>query len=168
MFRPNGKYFITGATYLKTKYFTSDVEKSIVFECIYHGCEKYKWHLEDWVILDNHYHVMLNAPENADSLSKMMKEIHVFASMRLRKQNESLRVERKIFHNYWDSCISFDRSYYSRLNYIYANPVKHGYVQFPEEYEWGSYKLRLEKSAEYLKELQEKYLCDKVKVADEF
>ena len=34
----------------------------------------------------------------------------------------------QIFYNYWNTCINFEKSYFTRINYFWNNPVKHGYV----------------------------------------
>ena len=168
VFQSHCKYFVTGAAYLKTKYFTSANSKEIILNCIRKGCDKYQWILEDWVILDNHYHIMLCSPKNAFTLSQMMKEIHVFSSIKLRRAKNAVLTERKIFHNYWDTCISYEGAYFSRLNYIYMNPVKHGYVKDPQEYIWSSYNERLKMEEEYLKTIQKKFPCGGVNVKDDF
>jgi len=33
-----------------------------------------------------------------------------------------------------------ERDYWTRFNYIHYNPVKHGYVQSPEKWEYSSYR----------------------------
>ncbi|MFH0774642.1 MAG: transposase [bacterium] len=122
LFLPNTKYFITGATYLKRPFFATENSKEKLFNSIKMGCEKYHWVLEDWVILDNHYHLMLNAPCSADTLSKMFNEIHRFTAIWLKKNILELKEEKRIFYNYWDSCITYEKSYWARLNYIYLIP----------------------------------------------
>ncbi len=74
----------------------------------------------------------------------------------------------KIFHNYWDSCMTYERSYFTRLNYVYFNSVKHGYVLHPKEYPFGSYFYRYERFAKELKELECKYPFERVNVKDDF
>nr|WP_293099234.1 hypothetical protein [Okeania sp. SIO2F4] len=40
----------------------------------------------------------------------------------------------KVWHSYSDRGIRSERHYYATLNYIHYNPVKHGYVNSP--YDW--------------------------------
>jgi putative transposase len=35
---------------------------------------------------------------------------------------------RKVWHRFQDRCMRSDRHFYTSLNYIHNNPVKHGYV----------------------------------------
>lgn len=75
---------------------------------------------------------------------------------------------KRIFWNYWDTCITYERSYFARLNYIYFNPVKHGYVEVPESYPFGSYYYRMQNEEKHLERLKKDYPWDKVKVKDDF
>ena len=168
LFIPNTKYFITGATYLKKGFLASKDGKTRLLNSIKRGCKKYHWTLEDWVILDNHYHLMLNAPNTANTLGKMINEVHKFTAIWLKKNLLELKEEKRIFYNYWDSCITYETSYCARLNYIYFNPVKHGYVEEASNYMWGSYTFRIKEDFDYLDMIREKYPWDKVIVKDDF
>jgi putative transposase len=168
LFRSNAKYFVTGSTYLKKHFLVSEKSKTRLLDSIKQSCEKYGWVLEDWVILDNHYHLMLNAPDRVDTLGAMFKEIHKFTAMWLKENFTELKEEKKIFYNYWDSCITFEKSYFTRLNYIYYNPVRHGYIEEAGDYLGGSYRLRLQTEPDHLNQMKEKYPWDKIKVKDNF
>ncbi len=162
------KYFITASTYLKKPFLKSPQAKSRLLESIVKGCAKYAWILEDWVILDNHYHLMLQAPIENTQLSKMMSEIHRFTALWIRKNISEVKLSKRVFWNYWDSCITFEKSYLARLNYIYFNPVKHEYVDTPEKYPFGSYYHRFESEKEHLRHLQRNFPCDRIDVDDDY
>ena len=168
LFRPNAKYFVTGATYLKKHFLASESSKTRLLFSINKGCEKYRWMLENWVILDNHYHLMLNTPANANTLSILFDEGHKFTALWLKENFPELKEEKRMFYNYWDSCITYEKSYFARLNYIYFNPVKHGYVKEASDYLWGSYRLRLREESNYLNHIKEKYPWNKITVKDDF
>lgn len=91
-----------------------------------------------------------------------------FTALWPKKNFSELKEEKRIFYNYWDSCITYEKSYFARLNYIYFNPVKHGYVEEAGNYIWGSYTFRLKEEFDYLDMIKEKYPCDKVVVKDDF
>src|SRR3990167_4244881 len=147
LFRPNSKYIVTGSTYLKRRHLIDQDSKEQLLLTILKGCQKYGWKLEDWVVLDNHYHLILESPENADSLPGLINSIHRFSSIWIR-ENKAINLPEKIFHNYWDSCITYEGSYFARLNYVYFNPVRHGYVSHPRDYRFGSYFYRYRRSEE--------------------
>ncbi len=118
LFIPNCKYFITGATYQRKPYLINDESKFALLSSIKKSFTDYKWQLEDWVILNNHYHIMVNSPEDPCSLSIIMKEIHRFNAMWIKKNIPQAKSEKIIWYNYWDSCITFETSYFARLNYL--------------------------------------------------
>ncbi|MCF7885823.1 MAG: transposase [Candidatus Marinimicrobia bacterium] len=202
LFRSNAKYFITGATYKKVHYLESNKAKKIFLKYLFKSFNHYNWQIEDWVVLDNHYHLMANAPKNADSLSQVINNLHRFASGALNKyfpnigqnmdctdcvsvklksdlinkthhpssstQSMHSKNKPKKFHNYWDTCITYERSYFARLHYIWYNPVKHKYVEEPREWKFGSYYYRIKKDKDKIRNIIDDYPCDNVNVYDDF
>lgn len=45
---------------------------------------------------------------------------------------------RQVWHNYRETLLTFQRSYYARLNYTHRNAVKHGLVPAAGLYPWWS------------------------------
>lgn len=88
--------------------------------------------------------------------------------MFIKKNNPEAARLAKIFNNYWDSCISYERFYYARLNYIYYNPVKHGYTQRAEDYKWGSFYIRCREDRAYVENLRKVFPFDAVNIEDDY
>ena len=42
------------------------------------------------------------------------------------------------WHNFWDTELTFEKSYLARLNYVHQNPVKHGLVPVARPVPWCS------------------------------
>lgn len=168
LFVPNAKYFITSGTYHKQYYLQSRQAKEILIDSIIRGFTDQNWLVEDWVILDNHYHVIVNASEEAARLSKIMQTIHKFSSNILSKSIPELRIIKKIWHNYWDTCLTYEKSYYARIHYLWFNPVRHGCVDNPEKWEYGSYYYRIKEGKNNVNKIIKEYPIDKIKVKDDF
>lgn len=111
---------------------------------------------------------MLEAGNNACDLLSIMNEVHKFSALWLSKNIQEAKNVDKIWHNYWDSCITYEHSYFARLNYVWYNPVKHGYVKNAEEWEFGSYYERFKKDEEYIRSIVTQFPCDKAKIKDDF
>jgi len=47
---------------------------------------------------------------------------------------------RKVWHNFWDTRVTYQKSYLARLNYVHQNAVKHGLVPMANQYRWCSAK----------------------------
>jgi putative transposase len=168
LFKPNSKYFITGAIHQKRMLLRSDEAKQRLILSLKQGFNSKGWKLEDWVALHNHYHLMADSPGYAGSLPGIMRDIHKFTSMWIRKNIKEAAGLEKIWWNYWDTCITYERSYYTRLNYLWYNPQKHGVIEKAEEWEFGSLFFRVQEEAQYIRTLRVNYPFESVKVRDDF
>ena len=164
LFRPNSHYFITGATLGRNHFFDTVGIKNKMVEYLFKSFKHYEWEIEDWVLLDNHYHLMAVAPQDASKLPRIINNFHRFSSLYIRKIRPELE-RTQIFYNYWDTCIDFESSYFSRIHYLWLNPEKHGYVKDAKEWPWGSYRTR---ARELTASIITKYPCDKLKIKDNF
>jgi putative transposase len=105
---------------------------------IYESFEKFGWKLNDWVILDNHYHLLAVSYKGQD-LTKVIKRIHgVSAHFIRQKTGCGLPV-------WWNYCPRDNADYYTKLNYLFMNPIKHGYVSYLNDYRFSSFLYRLGK-----------------------
>jgi putative transposase len=43
-----------------------------------------------------------------------------------------------VWFNFWDTKLTYERSYLARLNYVHQNPVRHGLVAKASQYRWCS------------------------------
>ena len=60
------------------------------------------------------------------SLRDLVREIHSRTAIALNRHDAT--PGRKVWHNFWDTRLTHERSYFARLNYVHQNPVKHGLV----------------------------------------
>ena len=159
-----GKYFITGATYKHHNYFADDQAKELLLYSIRKGFSNKGWILEDWVILDNHYHLMVDSRNNNEFLQSIMNSIHRYTATWINRRDNY--PGRKVWHNYWDTLITYERSYFARLNYLWYNPVKHGYCRYAEDYKNGSFRERYLEDKVYMEDLKAVFPWDELEVFD--
>ena len=62
--------------------------------------------------------------------------MHSDTAREVNKMDEA--VGRKVWFNFWDTKLTFQRSYLARLNYVHQNAVKHGLVNVASQYDWCS------------------------------
>lgn len=167
LFRNSTKYFITGAIYEKKQFMREPDTKIAVIKYMFTSFAAQKWQIEEWVVMNNHYHLLADAAENADALPLIINNFHKFSAIWIRKHVTDSANANPIFYNYWDTCIDFEKSYYIRINYIWNNPVKHGKVSDPKDWLWGSYINRMENITE-VNRILKNYPSDKAKVYDDF
>ena len=129
-------YIITSSTLRHARHLATEAAKVLVRDALRGLVEEYGITLRAWVILDDHYHLLLNTDRGRD-LSRFIGRLHGSTSRQL---NLWAGVRgRQVWHNYWDTCLRTERDYWTRFNYIHFNPVKHGYVPRCEDWPWSSY-----------------------------
>jgi REP-associated tyrosine transposase len=165
-FVPNAMYIVTGSLLYKKRLLTDDKRKSLVLEILLERAARWSWELEAWAILENHYHFIACAPENALTLENLIRQLHSKTTVELNKLDKSLG--RKVWHNYWDTCITHEKSYYARMHYIHINPVKHGLVENAEDYPLSSYRWFLDKVDETFLNTVMNQPVDRVDIFDDF
>jgi putative transposase len=136
-FVPNAIYMVTGAVLYKQPLLNTDEKLANFCETLLERAKMAGWSLEAWFVMRNHYHFVARSPENAQSLKNLIQAIHSINAKFVNRMDGT--PGRKVWYNYWDSCIQSERSYRARLNYVIINPVKHGLAQHPAEYPFSSY-----------------------------
>ncbi len=135
-------YFITSRTHKKRAVFESDEMKKILLHSLKAEIRRASYDLIAWVILKDHYHLLLKV-RNAEKLPQLMQKIHGGISYRINKMNRTQGT--KLFHNYWDHCIRDEADFWKHFNYIHHNPIKHDYVNEMQDYDYSSFNFWLEK-----------------------
>ncbi len=167
LFMPGASYMITGATYQKLPHMLRDERKTQRLDAFRFVLSKERWQLVAYVVMSNHYHTLLQAPDTgADRLSAMIMSLHRFTA---RPGNDADHTPgRVVWWNYWDTCLTNDASCGARINYIHWNPVRHGVATQPDLYEFSTYRTwQLQWDAE-LQRLEREYPFDRVSVYDDF
>ncbi len=137
-FLANATYMLTASIYRSKPMILSPERKAAWRDSFFEAAKLYSWHIIAWVVLDNHYHVMVESLEKPVSLPKFIGSYHKFTA-RLWNDEENVS-GRKVWWNYWDTCIRSEKDFDNRLRYVFWNPVKHGLVENAEVYPFSSYK----------------------------
>ena len=142
-------YMITAAVYKKKPLLMKNEAKKSLLNAMKYWSKKLNWELIDWVILDNHYHLLAKSNIGKE-LPKFIQQIHRESAKEI---NQLIGYKAEPFwYNYWDTCVQDRKDYFTRMNYILYNPVKHKYVEKLSNYKWSSFNMRLEKAG--IEELQ--------------
>jgi putative transposase len=134
-----GTYFVTAGTYQKEHFFRGANRVQVLHRGLLTVAQKFGWTLEAWSIFSNHYHFVAHSPEsddNAESLSQMLGLLHEKTAKWINKLD--ICKGRQVWHNFWDTRLTYERSYLTRLNYVHQNPVRHGLVAVANKYPWCS------------------------------
>jgi REP-associated tyrosine transposase len=132
----SGAYMVTGGTYQK-RHHLSDADRLDFFrDTLFDLGKEFGWHFQAWAILANHYHFVAVLPDGADNLSTFLSKLHMVTAKELNRLDEARG--RRVWYQFWDSHITYQRSYLARLNYVHNNPVHHGVVEVATQYPWCS------------------------------
>ena len=161
----SGTYIVTGGTYKKEHFFLAYEKLDMLYEQMLAIGSYYNIIFNAWALMSNHYHIVVSV-DKPDDLSKFINSFHRKTAILLNKFD--CVGTRKVWYNYWDTSLTYQKSYYSRLNYVNENPVHHGQVKSAEDYKWCSeayYKYNLDQV--FYKTIKS-FKYDNIKVFDEF
>ena len=146
-------HFVTGTIVEWLPVFTTATMCDILVEALAFCREHKSLRIYGWVILDNHFHAVLSAPD----LSAVLADLKRFTARCIIEQLETERREwllRQLHlfkaahktaseHQVWQEgshpqAIGSDATMLQKLDYLHANPVKRGLVAAPEHWRYCS------------------------------
>ena len=139
----------------------------LVRDLLFTVADEFGWRLEAWAVLRNHYHVVVRSPDaGATTLSRMLGKLHMLSAKELNRQDGT--PGRKVWVQFWETQLTFERSYLARLNYVQENPVHHGVSSHAKAYPWCSAAWFEEKAPAAFAETVRRFKTDQVRVKDDF
>jgi putative transposase len=132
----DGVFMVTGATLHKQHFFTANDHLDLLEDSLLTLSKQYLWQLEAWSVFSNHYHFVARGNGEAESLRTFLNHLHSQTARELNQLTSS--AGRQVWFNFWETQLTYERSYLARLNYVHQNPVKHGLVPVANQYRWCS------------------------------
>jgi putative transposase len=130
-----GTYMVTSGTYRKKPLFNSRIKLNLLRATLFERAGEHGAALQAWAIFPNHYH-FISQFDDPSKLRELVSELHSLTARSLNELDAS--PGRKVWFQYWESQISYERSYFPRLRYVHENAVHHGLVRKAANYEWCS------------------------------
>ncbi len=166
LFIPKASYIVTAACYRKLPLFDTPQKRDFLLNTLFSESGRSGWNLQAWAVMPNHYHFVAQAPEKPDTLKKMITALHSKTAIWLNRLDGA--AGRRVWHQYWDSCLTHERSYLARLNYVHQNPVKHGLTHDASQYPWCSMRWFLTSADSSFQQTVLSFKIDRVSVRDDF
>lgn len=185
----NQIYFITGRTYRNIKHFNSTEKKDLLCKIINESSDRFQISIYAWAVLDNHYHLLIGLFGNnnnefhsnqrfefnsshhevnyynkktKNSLIEFIRKIHKDSARNI--NNIDKVKNRRIWYQYWDRIVRSEKNFYSYINYIHLNPIKHRKINYfgnLKRYKHSSYLQYLKRyGPEWINECFEKYMTN--------
>jgi putative transposase len=132
----SGIYIVTAATLHKDHLYQTAHKLTLLENTLLSLAKQYRWQLEAWAIFSNHYHFVGHSKSESENLRKFLKHVHADSARELNRLDGM--VGRTVWFNFWETKLTYERSYLARLSYVHRNPVKHGLVPMANQYRWCS------------------------------
>ena len=147
--QPNSRYFFTVVTHDRNHIFASEFSRECLREAFRTIQRKYFFTIDGMVLLPDHLHAIWSLPEDDSNFSmrwNLIKNrftrlylqtnpgVHSVSHSRIQKREQGIWQRR-----FWEHLIRDDEDFFKHLEYIHYNPVKHGYVRNPADWEWTSF-----------------------------
>jgi len=162
----NGVYFITAGTLYKLHFYNTPEKLDLLERMLLSLAKKHKWQLEAWAVFSNHYHFVARGQPDSTAMDVFLTELHSRSAIELNRLDGVQ--DRKVWHNFWDTRLTYQYSYLARLNYTHQNPVKHKLVPVANQYPWCSAAwFERTASAAQIKTVY-RFKIDRVQVRDDF
>ena len=127
---------VTCGTYEKKHILDDSKRLNLFMNKFFELSNEFAWTLQAWAILSNHYHFIAISPEEAQTLPSFLSKLHSQTAKAINRLDTT--PGRRVWYQYFDTRITYQRSYLARLKYVHQNPVHHGIVRNASEYRWCS------------------------------
>lgn len=143
-----GTYFFTVVTYNRNKILCTEANQKNLEASIDETCEEYPFVIDAWVLLPGHIHCIWTLPPVDNDFSIRWKLIKSGFTKRLtRSINETAISESRIKRGeqavwqrrFWEHLIRDEKDFEKHYHYIHYNPVKHGYVKAPKDWQFSTF-----------------------------
>jgi putative transposase len=138
-YQQGGVYFFTVVAYERRPILTQPATIDRLREAFGQVMAKRPFVMDAICILPDHLHCIWRLPENDADFSTRWRLVkhHVASGMDAGKNTRS---EKQVWQRrFWEHLLRDDDDWYRHMDYIHYNPVKHGYVEKPGDWLYGSF-----------------------------
>ncbi len=158
---------VTAGTYHKSHFFRGPDRLRMLHSSLLDLACDYGWGLQAWAVFSNHYHFIAASPGGGGAnLARMLSHLHTHTAREVNCLDQE--PGRKVWHNFRETHLTYQKSYYARLHYVIENPVKHGLVQVADQYPWCSARWFSQMAGPAFQSTVKSFPCDRVKVEDDY
>jgi putative transposase len=129
--------FLSASTLDRYPHLASPQRRTAFAEQLFKHFQEVDIELVAWAVLKEHYHLVA-VPKSAELLPSTLQRLHSRSAGDWNREDNT--PGRACWYQYCDTTLWTEGDLASRINYIHNNPVKHGYVERAEDWEWSSYR----------------------------
>lgn len=142
-------HFITCSCYRRQPHLGTARRCDLFLRLLEQTRRKYRFVVHGYVLMPEHFHLLITEPEVGDP-SVLMKVIKQrFARRVKRKGRGTSWAQRSLWDTaadsvwqkrFYDFNVWSERKRIEKLRYMHRNPVKRGLVEHPEQWKWSSFR----------------------------
>ncbi len=136
---PDSIIFITSVTKDRTPYLQSKTDIDLFFDTLGNVKRLYPFHLLAYVILPDHFHWLMNMKKSTNNFSDVIRSIKRNFTLNYKNEHNILINLSVWQERFWDHVIRDERDLENHFDYIHWNPVKHGFVKSPQDWNYSTY-----------------------------
>ena len=163
-FSPHGIFFVTASTYLQRHYYARAADLDRIQGTVFELARRYECQLQAWALMSNHYHLVAEC--GGPALQAMLTKLHQAEGFACNRRDGV--TGRKVWYQFRETELTFEKSWLARLHYTYENPVHHGLVTRAANYRWCSAGWFERTASPAFAKTVASFKIDRVRVADDF
>ncbi|MCI0380848.1 MAG: hypothetical protein L0215_24970 [Gemmataceae bacterium] len=132
----HGTYIVTASTLGKAHHFRGPEKLTLVESELLRLAKQFDVVLEAWAVFSNHYHFVAHTTTDVNPLANLIAHLHSNTATIVNRQDGT--PGRQVWFNFWETQLTFEKSYFARLNYVHQNAVKHRLTTVASQYPWCS------------------------------
>jgi putative transposase len=162
----NGAFMVTAGTCQKEHFFRDPARLDSLHGLILDRFHAAGWQLQAWAVFSNHYHFVGITTGDPETLSGVLQQLHYDSAVYVNALDGV--PGRPVWFNFWDTHLTYPRSYYARLNYVHYNPVRHGLASNAVLYKWCSAAWFERTASNSFVQSVKRFKTDRLTVIDDF
>src|SRR5215831_2122142 len=131
-FTPHSTYILTASTLDRKPLFNCGAKLDLVRDTTFELARSYTLILQAWAFFSNHYHLVVSFENTHAAHCDFVRHLHRQLTIPLKQVDRTFG--RRVMYEFWDTHLTFERSWLARLNYVHQNPVKHEVVRLANQY----------------------------------
>ena len=132
---PGAIWHITSRGNARQAIVHDDVDRACFVEILGRVVPMVRWRLHAWVLMTNHYHLLVETPE--PTLARGMRQLNGVFSQAFNRRHA--RVGHLFQGRYKGILVERESHLLELVRYVVLNPVRAGMVRTPAEHAWSSY-----------------------------
>jgi REP element-mobilizing transposase RayT len=133
---PGALWHVTSRGNARGSIFSDDADRKAFLDVLAHVVEIFRWELHAYVLMGNHYHLLVATPE--PNLSRGMRQVNGIYTQRFNRRHA--RTGHVMQGRFKGILVEKESHLLELARYVVLNPVRAGLVRTATDWPWSSYR----------------------------